>query len=145
MSAEQNKATMQRLYDVIAGGNLNVIDEIIASSMIDHEELPGISGENGREMFRNFLIVLRDAFPDLSVEVHDMIAEGDTVASRITMRGTHQGKFLGIPASGNQMNMGVIDITRFADGKAVEHWGQSDSLGLLQQIGAIPAPEGAPT
>jgi predicted ester cyclase len=68
------------------------------------------------------------------------MAEGDKVVTRSTMQGTHQGEFMGIPPTGKQFTATAIDIVRFAGGKAVEHWGNSDDLGMLQQLGVIPTP-----
>jgi predicted ester cyclase len=80
------------------------------------------------------------AFPDLHFTVEDIIAEGDKVVTRLTCRGTQQGAFMGIPPTGKQATVTAIDINRFAGGKSVEHWLNMDTLGLLQQLGVIPAP-----
>ena len=72
-----------------------------------------------------------------------MIAEGDRVVVRQTWTGTQRGEFMGMPATGKSVSWGVIDIVRLADGKAAEHWGQMDAMGLMMQLGAIPAPGGA--
>jgi predicted ester cyclase len=69
-----------------------------------------------------------------------MIAEGDKVVVRSIMRGAHQGEFMGIPATGKSFTMSAIDIIRFANGQAVEHWGNTDDLGMMQQLGVVPAP-----
>ncbi len=69
-----------------------------------------------------------------------MIAEGDKVVIRQTWSGTHKGEFMGIPATGRRVSIAVIDIIRVADGRFVEHWGQLDMMGMMQQLGAIPAP-----
>ncbi|MBV9280595.1 MAG: ester cyclase, partial [Chloroflexi bacterium] len=66
----------------------------------------------------------------------------DKVVTRSTVRGTHQGPFLGIPATGKKVEVAQIDIWRLDGGKIVEHWGQDDRLGMLQQLGAVPQPEG---
>ena len=88
--------------------------------------------------------MLRSAFPDLKATIEDTIAEGDKVVIRMTWRGTHTGgEFMGIPATGKSVSIGVIDIIRISGGKAVEHWGQMDSMLMMQQLGAIPAPTGA--
>lgn len=68
------------------------------------------------------------------------MAEGDKVVTRSTWHGTHRGAFLGIPATGEQVAVTAIDITRYAGGKAVEHWAEMDLLGLLQQLGVVPPP-----
>ena len=82
---------------------------------------------------------LRNSLPDLHVSVEDMIAEGDKVVTRSLFRGTHRGDFQRMPASGKQIAVEVIDILRLENGKIVERWGQSDQLGMMQQLGMAPA------
>ena len=84
--------------------------------------------------------MLRSAFPDLNATIEDMVAEGDKVAIRITWKGTQKGDFMGVPPTGKSVSFGVMDIVRVAEGKCVEHWGETDFMGLMQQLGAIPAP-----
>lgn len=142
MLVERNKQNLQRLYDeLFNAGNMAVAHELIAPEAIDHEEaLPGISG-TVPEQVQQVAALFRSAFPDLRVGVDDMIGEGDKVAARVTMSGTHQGEFLGIPASGRRIDVQVIDILRFGeDGMMVEHWAVTDNLGMLQQLGAMPVP-----
>lgn len=132
--AEDNKSIMQRIYDeVLNEGKLEVADETVAEDMVEHEQFPGL--EPGREGFKSFVTMLREAFPDLQVTVEDMIAEGDRVAARVTMRGTHQGEFLGIDPTGNQIAVPVVDILRFADGMGIEHWGVTDNMAMMVQLG----------
>ena len=87
-----------------------------------------------------FYETLWSAFPDVEATIEDMIAENDLVSFRVTVRGTHQGEFLGVDPSGNQVAFGVQNIYRFRDGKVVERWSNPDMFGLMVQIGAIPAP-----
>ncbi len=140
MSAEENKAQLQRVYEqVFNQGNLDQIEEFFSADFVDHEAPPpGMEGLEGIEVLRQFVKVSRDAFPDLQFTAEDMIVEGGKVAARYTMRGTHQGEFLGVAPTGNQIEVTGIDIVRFEGGKMVEHWANSDELGLMQQLGAIP-------
>lgn len=87
-----------------------------------------------------FYETLWSAFPDVEATVEGMIAEGDSVPFRVTVRGTHQGEFMGVAPSGNEVMFGVQNIYRFRDGKVIERWSNPDLLGLMVQIGAIPAP-----
>ena len=136
--SNDNKALMRRVYDeVINGGNVALIDELVAADFIEHEEFPGLAG--GREGMKQFFTMMRTAFPDLRMAVDDLIAEGDKVVARTTMSGTHKGKFMGMDPSGKQFRVSAIDVIRFADGKAVEHWGLTDAAAMMEQIGAIPA------
>ncbi|MFQ5880662.1 MAG: ester cyclase [Dehalococcoidia bacterium] len=137
MSAEENKAIMHRIYEeVINTGNLALADQFIAADVVEHEALPVVA--SGLEGFKQFFTMFRTAFPDLRFIVEDMIAEGDKVATRLTIRGSHKGEFMGMAPTGKQVTMTAIDIIRFAGGKAVEHWGNTDELGLMQQLGAVP-------
>ena len=82
--------------------------------------------------------MFRQAFPDSYFTVEDMLADGDKVATRKTFHGSPQGEFMGIPPTGQQVSMGLIDIVRIAEGRVVEHWSMGDNLGMMQQLGIIP-------
>jgi steroid delta-isomerase-like uncharacterized protein len=140
MQPEQNKALYRQFVEeVFNRGNMSAIDELVAPDFIEHEELPPGSPP-GREGVKQLSIMLRNAFPDIKATIDDVLAEGDKVAARMTWRGTHKGEFMGIPPTGKSVSIGVIDIVRFAGDKFVEHWGQMDSMGMMQQLGAVPAP-----
>jgi steroid delta-isomerase-like uncharacterized protein len=140
MSTEQNKALFRRFVDEIFNhGNVSLADELLAPDFVEHEELPpGIPA--GREGVKHLSTMLRSAFPDLKATIHDIIAEGDKVVVRMTWSGTQKGEFMGIPPTGKSVSIGVFDIVRIAGGKLVEHWGQMDNMGMMQQLGVIPAP-----
>jgi predicted ester cyclase len=140
MSTEQNKALFRRLMEeVFDRGNISLIDELFAPDFVEHEELPpGIPA--GSEGVKQLSTMFRSAFPDFKATIDDMIAEGDKVVVRGTWSGTHEGEFMGIPPTGKRVSFGVIDIVRIAGGKFVEHWGQMDNMGLMQQLGLSPAP-----
>ena len=135
--SEQNKVIVRRMYDEVVGqGKLDLIDELVDPDVVEHEEFPGIPP--GREGVKEFFSMFRSAFPDLQFAVEDMVAEGDKVAARITIRGTHKGPFLDIAPTGKQITVDAIDIFRFASGKIVDHWGVTDQMIMMQQLGAIP-------
>ena len=137
MSAEQNRTAYRRfIEEVMHQGRLEVIDELVAADGIDHGQLPGMAG--GREGVKLRIAMLRTAFPDLRLTIDLQMAEGDLLASRFTVRGTHTGPFMDLPASGRQVTVTGIDITRWRDGQMAEHWAEMDMLGLMQQLGAIP-------
>jgi steroid delta-isomerase-like uncharacterized protein len=140
MTTEQNKALYRQFVEeVFNQGNVNAIDELVAPDFIEHEELPpGIPTD--REGVKQLSIMLRSAFPDLKATIDDVLAEGDKVVARMTWTGTQKGEFMGIPPTGKSVSIGVIDIVRFAGNKFVEHWGLMDSAGMMQQLGAVPAP-----
>jgi steroid delta-isomerase-like uncharacterized protein len=141
VSAEENKAIARRAYEIFSSGNLEALQEVIAPDLVDHNAAPGQAP--GIEGTRQVLGMLRAAFPDLRLTPEDLIAEGDRVVARLMVTGTHQGEFQGLPPTGKQVTMSGIEIVRLAGGKAVERWGEFDILGLLQQLGAVPAPGAA--
>ncbi len=137
---EDNKALNRRFVEeIINQGNIEAIDELIDPGVVDHAAPPGFP--TGREGAKQFVAIVRSAFPDLHHTIEDLIAEGDKVVMRSTWSGTHQGEFMGIPATGRRVTVSGIDISRCADGRMVEHWEQFDALGLMQQLGAVPPPE----
>jgi len=139
MSTGVNKASMRRFYDeVFNKKNRAAIDEFIDPNQVDHAAPPGTPG--GLEGAKQTLTMYLTAFPDLHFTVEDIIAEEDKVVARLTVRGTQQGVFMGIPPTGKQATSTAIDINRVVGGKSVEHWLNMDTLGLLQQLGVIPAP-----
>jgi steroid delta-isomerase-like uncharacterized protein len=140
MSTEQNKALARRMVEEIFNrGNMSLIDEFLAPDFVEREELPpGIPSD--REGVTQLTAMLRSAFPDFKATIDDIIAEGDKVVIRQTWIGTHEGEFMGIPPTGKSVSFEVIDIIRIAGGKFVEHWGLMDSMGMMQQLGAMPMP-----
>jgi steroid delta-isomerase-like uncharacterized protein len=138
MSTEENKALVRRFYDEVHNKqNRAAVDDFIDPNIVDHATPPGLPG--GIEGARQFTGMLLTAFPDHQVTVEYMIAEGDKVVARLTVRGTHQGAFLGIPPTGRRWTFTAIDIIRIAGGKIVEHWNNYDALGLMQQLGVVPS------
>lgn len=140
MSIEQNKAIVRQLIEqVINQNNFSLVEEIIAADIIEHEELPpGIP--TGLEGTKIMFTMLHSAFPDFKATIHELIAEGDKVVVFMTWSGTQLGEWMGLPPSGKPIAIHVMDIFRVADGKIVEHWGLMDSMKMMQQLGAMPAP-----
>ena len=140
MSTEQNKAVVRRLIDeVFNQGNISVVDDLATPGFIEHEDLPpGMPA--GREGVKMLTSAMHGAFPDFHAAIEDLIAEGDKVVLRMTWKGTQKGEFLGIPASGKHLDITVIDILGFRDGKIVDHWGLMDNARMMQQLGAMPMP-----
>lgn len=136
---EKNAAAMKRFYEeVVNKGNLKLMDELVAAEFVDHEEFPGM--KPGREGLKEFFTMFRAAFPDLQFQVNDLVAKGDKVWVYITIRGTHKGQFMDMAATGKQIEVKGFDVIRFVNGKAVEHWGLTDSMTMMMQLGAMPAP-----
>ena len=134
-----HETTMRRLYELLSAGDVDGFADKVADDFVEHEDTPGFERSKAgvTQMFRMY----RAAFPDLRMEAEDVLVEGDKVVARVRATGTHQGEFMGMPATGNSVDIELIDIIRFGDdGLAHEHWGVLDALGLMQQLGAIPAP-----
>ena len=138
--SEQNKAIVRRVPEEITSqGKLELIDELFSPDIVDHTFTPELGLTPGREGIRQFISMLRAAFPDIDIKVQDAIAEGDKVVVRNSAQGTHQGEFMGIPPSGKHATWSEIHIARITDGKIVEHWANVDLLGMLQQLGVVPS------
>lgn len=139
MTAE-NKDLMNRFTEeVINQKRLDTAEEIVAEDFVELEPLPG--QEQGREGLKQILAAFFAGFPDLSWVTEEQIAEGDKVVSRFRWHGTHEGEFLGIPATGRQIAVKGVAIDRVVDGKFAESWILMDTLGMMQQLGVIPSPE----
>ena len=140
MTADDNAATYRRWFDEgCSQGNVDLADELYASDYVTHAVGPSFPPT--REGLKLFIHALREGLPDLQCPVDEVVAERDRVAGRFSLRGTHRGVLLGIPATGKVVDVGVMVIARFdAAGKWVEDWASWDQLGMLQQIGVVPAP-----
>ena len=139
MSTEENKALVRRFYEeVFNKKNLAAIDEFLDPQIIEHALPPGLP--TGSEGSRQFIGMYLAAFPDLYLTTEDLIAEGDEAVARFTLRGTHTGQLMGVPPTDTQVTMTGIQIVRVADGRIAENWVNFDALGMLQQLGVIPAP-----
>ena len=130
---------IKRFYeDVIGGGQINLVDELTTDDLVDHEE--GLPGQpSGREGVKFFINAMRDAFPDIRVgTVEPVMADGNLEAARVTLTGTHKGELMGVAATNRTVEIESIDIIRVEDGKVAEHWGVTDTMSLMQQLGALP-------
>jgi steroid delta-isomerase-like uncharacterized protein len=141
MSTEDNKAVARRAFDVINTGNLDVVDELIAPEYL--YSAPGTPEVRGPEGWKQLISMYRAAFPDLHMTVDDVLAEGDKVAVRWSATGTHRGELMGIPPTGKRVTVTGMIMSRCAGGKFVEEHEIFDSLGMLQQLGAVPTAAGS--
>jgi len=138
MSTEENKALLRRFYEAFNKERLAAMDQYCTPDYIDHTNPPGVPPTlEGTKMF---LSVFLTAFPDMHLMAEQMVAEGDTVMAHAWFSGTHKGEFQGMPPTGKQVKVEAFDMLRIAGGKFAEHWGVFDALGMMQQLGAIPAP-----
>jgi steroid delta-isomerase-like uncharacterized protein len=143
MSSEENKTQYRRTFEeVFNKGDLAIVDDLVAPDFVNHEVPPGMNNR-GPEATRQVVRMLRTAFPDLHFTIEDLVAEGDTVAGRVTMSGTHLGPFQGILPTGRSLQQAHMHFVRFRDGKAIEHQAVRDDLGMMRQLGVIAAPADA--
>jgi steroid delta-isomerase-like uncharacterized protein len=135
--SEDNKALARHWVEILTQGNFDLAEEIYASDFVAHDPaMPeDVRGAEGR---KEFYSMYRSAFPDAEITIEGQVAEGDKVVTRWTGRGTHQGELMGVPPSGNRVEVAGITISRIEGGKVAEEWDNYDALGKMQQIGAIP-------
>lgn len=134
----ENKRIARRFPEEVATeGRIDVIDEICAADILDHSPF---GEERGRDKLTEQAEYLHAAFADLTATVEDAVAEEDTVALRVTVRGTHEGEFMGVEPTGRTFEIQNMVFFQLKDGQIVERWVQPNMLGLLQQLGAIDPP-----
>ena len=139
MTTTDLKTITRRFYDeIFTRGNLDAIDELVHEDFVEHEEFPGLPP--GREGFRSFMTAIREGFPDLAVSVEDIIAEGSKAVGRVRMSGTQRGEFMGMPSTNKKIDIQVIDIVSIRDGKVSEHWGVTDEMAMMVQLGVVENP-----
>lgn len=139
MSAEQNKAVVQRIYEELVNQeNKAVIDEVFAPDAIIHDPFMGTM--QGRESFAQLLGMFDAAFPHHRVTVHQLIGEGDYVSVLHTHTARHAGPFMGLPPTGKELSVNGVEVMRLRDGKIVEFWRHDDDAGMLMQLGILQAP-----
>lgn len=122
--------------EILSQGKLELLDELVADDFVEHQAMPGMP--EGKDALRAFTEMFRSAFPDLKVETIATTESGDEVWVHSRMTGTHKGELMGIEATGKQVTVEMFDRVKARDGKAVEHWGVSDDLGMMTQLGVVP-------
>lgn len=130
--SDSNKVLTRQFFQRISAGDLSAVDELVSDDYVEHEQVPGLApGKAGtRQLFEMF----HSAFDPAAVEVDDMIAEGDKVFVLARLTGTQRGEFMGVPASGNTIDVNVCDYFRVDNGALVEHWGVMDAAGMMHQL-----------
>ena len=137
MAHNDNVAAIESAVTQMNAGNVDGYLELYADDLTVHGYPPGVEGKAGvSEFYRSF----RSAFSEFELTIDDVLADGDTVAGRYTIRGTHSGELMGVPGSGNQVEVAGQSFFRFENGHVAERWQSLDAVGLLTQIGALPAP-----
>jgi steroid delta-isomerase-like uncharacterized protein len=137
--SEQNKTIVRKVFDAFNSGNLDALDNIISPDAVDHDPQNPFAATHGPDGAKQAISMYRAAFPDLNFKVEAQIAEGDLVVTRWTSTGTQDGELPGLPASHNKVTVTGIGIDRIENGKVVEGWNNWDTLGMMQQLGAVPA------
>jgi predicted ester cyclase len=131
-------ATMRITYERINAGDIAGFGDLVADDFVEHQGGPGLPA--AKEGTLEFFRILLAAFPDMRMNVEDLIAGGDKTVARVKVTGTHKGEFMGVPPTGTRVDVQLIDIMRFnSAGLVCEHWGVADMLSLMQQLGAVPA------
>ncbi|MFE3165807.1 ester cyclase [Streptomyces sp. NPDC059224] len=134
MDRQANITAQTAFAEAVVTGNLDAFDQIVAANSVDHDPAPGQGP--GPEGYKDMFGALREAFPDLNVEVEHLLATDDELAFAYVISGTHLGPLMGHPATGRKVHYRGMQISRFdGDGKLVERWGSSDELGMLRQLG----------
>jgi steroid delta-isomerase-like uncharacterized protein len=142
MSSEESKVIVRRFWGVWEEGNIDLVDELLAPDYVNHS--PATPDQpTDPEGIKAVVGMFRGAMPDLRVIIEDMIAEGDKVVVRYTIEGTHERELFGVPPTGQRLSIKSISVERVSDGKIREHWRITDSLDMMQQLGAIPVSENA--
>ena len=135
--------TAERIpLEVLNEGKFSLLDELLAPDYVEHVPQPGIAPT--REGLKQTLTALKTAFPDLRYTIDDVIVSGDKIVHRLSATGTMQGDFMGIAATGKRAAWTEIHIGRGVNGRLTEHWGLVDQLGMLVQLGVVPAPGRVP-
>jgi steroid delta-isomerase-like uncharacterized protein len=133
-----NSATMRSAYERINAADISGFGDLVADDFVEHEEIPGLAPT--KDGVLEYFGLLLSAFPDMRMDVEDLIADGDKTVARVRATATHEGEFMGVPPTGKQVAIQLIDIMRFdGDGLVCEHWGVADMLSLMQQLGVVPA------
>ncbi|OLC25191.1 MAG: hypothetical protein AUG06_11900 [Actinobacteria bacterium 13_1_20CM_2_65_11] len=143
---EDLKELMRRFVEEVWNqGNLDVVDQLAAPGCVTHDPAAPGGELRGPDGIKQLVSMYRKAFPDTRFVINDLIVEGDEVAGRFTASGTHKGALMGIAPTGKRVSITGLTITRFQDGKQVESWASYDQVGMLQQLGALPSMQAAPT
>lgn len=134
MSTAENKALVGRMIDAWNRGDVSGLTALWSPDMVHH----GRDGQMTAQSTAMEIARFMQAFPDLRIEVHSVIAEGDLVATRLTVHGTHTGEYIGMRPTGREVSCTLMGQLRIVDGAIVEHWGVADGLHLLEQLGMLP-------
>lgn len=139
-SQAKNKEITAKIFKAFDDGDANALENLIAQDVVSHSEMPPEIKSTGLPAVKEILKMHKAAFPDIKTKIHVMAVAGDTVITYFTSTGTNSGPFMGMPATNKKINTEGVDIIRFKNGKAVEHWGIYDNMKMMQQLGMMPPP-----
>ena len=134
--SEQNKAVFEKLMSALNAKDMATMESLIADDFVDNDAMPGMAP--GRQGMIDMMGMFVGPFPDLNVVVEHWVAEGDLVVGVMTTKGTQTGEFMGMPASGKKFSVREMHMVRVANGKMAEHWGLSNEMAMMQQLGVMP-------
>ena len=134
--SEQNKAVFEKLMSALNAKDMAAMESLIADDFVDNDAMPGMAP--GRQGMIDMMGMFVGAFPDLNIVVEHWVAEGDLVVGVMTTKGTQNGEFMGMPASGKKFSVREMHMVRVANGKMAEHWGLSNEMSMMQQLGLMP-------
>jgi steroid delta-isomerase-like uncharacterized protein len=132
--SEQNKSLIRSYVETWNRGDLQKLSEYWSPNMVHHTR----TKSHGLEEVKNIVGSFMNAFPDLRWKIDDIVAEGDRVVTRMTAQATNTGSYMGLPATGKKITCAVMGIARVDDGKIAEHWGVTDELAMMAQLGLLP-------
>lgn len=141
-NAANEDAARRFVDEVFNKGNMDFIDSAVTQDFVEQTPSPG--QEQGIPGLRKWITEFRTAFPDLNMTVDHVVSEGDMVAMHVRMVGTNTGAMMGMPATNKKLDVRGVDLLRFVDGKASEHWGYYEEMKMMQQLGWAPPPPGTP-
>ena len=134
--SEQNKAVFEKLMSALNAKDMATMESLIADDFVDNDAMPGMAP--GRQGMIDMMGMFVGAFAALNVVVEHWVAEGDLVVGVMTTKGTQNGEFMGMPASGKKFSVREMHMVRVANGKMAEHWGLSNEMSMMQQLGLMP-------
>jgi steroid delta-isomerase-like uncharacterized protein len=138
LSKEANAAALSKFAEAVNTGSYQLFRDVVASDCVDHDPAPGqVPGPDG---YQSLFTEMRRAFPDMRVELAELVADEEAIAFAYTFTGTHDGTLMGIAPTGKKVKPRGLQISKFRDSKMVERWGSSDQLGMLQQLGVSTLP-----
>ena len=126
------------IQELFTQGDLGAVDRYVAPGFVNHD-LPFPGAPDGPDGLRHAAATFRAACPDWHSDLEQLVEEGDVVVETFTARGTHRGELMGVPATGKPLELRGINVWRIADDRIVERWGRLDELGLVRQLGLVPA------